>query len=1170
MTDLNEKGTGTDSAKRDASRRRVVLGKEFGPWEREDERLLSGNVEKDRRMTMNIRKTLDQCFFAISRLCVPAVRPRVGCGLAALLAALFACSAFAGNSVVFSVDTRVGPRTPKDLEKITYSTRWNGGEYAKVSVNGIELGNFTAPAEALLDWNTSVLPNGDYTLTHSDGVEDLTATFRVAGSFDPVFEINGSADWADSVSYQGTYDGKAHGIQVDVTSPTENVTVTYALAKDGPFESTNPTWTNAGTNTVWFKVEAPYYPTLLTNTVVAISPKALTDAMVSQPADATYAGTAIEPAVTITDGTPSIITADDYAIAYSDNTDAGTAMVTVTGKRNYAGSVTKQFTIEKADIVIPGEGGGESSKPDIVPPENPGPADPISKYDYSGEYDGVGHTIDTAALKALTVATDDPLTIGYSLTKDGTFGADPLLFTDVCATSIWYKLSASNYNDYPHEAKVTITKRPISNVTVGAIADQTYTGSPIKPDVTVTDGEPSIIGSDDYAVSYENNVNAGTNALAIVSATADGNYISAVTNAFTIKPAPILPGGQEPDIVPGTGAGKTSNYDYVGMYDGLGHTIDTNALNALSIGTEVTLTVSYSLSKEGTYGAEPLLFTDVCATSIWYRLSAPNYADYVHEAAVTITNAVVASPTVASKVYDGQLQTADIEDTDLYTVTANAGGTSAGVYPVELTLVDDVNYVWSTTNSATVMVPFKIVQATNRWTTTPSIGSWTYGETACVPTAASQFGTPAITYSGTTTDGAAVSDAASVSGAGSYRANFSVAETSDYTGLSTNIAFTISRATLDDGTSSGGTAVGPVVVAKGYEGLYDGEGHSITVRVDRAGSEAFTIKYATAEAGTYSETLPLYTNAVSTSVWFKVESPNYKTFPGSRQVVITRFARLDGGIAWTFSRATATYFAQLKVTCTNGLGTGIDRLRFVFADRKAGDITLASLWNSHPSKRCAVEKTEDFGGETYRYVELDPSKIVSEGTEVVYGVSDLSSKRIPVNERIIELFVAKRVPPSGGNETAAGVDDFVGYLVWETGGETLSIPLVAGEAARTALRSSSLAMATPVSAATLNMAMAVGTPIEYGESPYCELQDFSVGKDSICGKVGVGAKGVGEKTRGAIGPNATVVLLGACNLGEPFEECGKMDVRDDGTFVFPKPEKFRFFKIRLGAAEIVR
>ena len=62
----------------------------------------------------------------------------------------------------------------------------------------------------------------------------------------------------------------------------------------------------------------------------------------------TAAGNEIEFTVEETSG----IEAADYDVTYSNNVNAGTATITLTGKRNYTGNVTKDFTIKKADLTI--------------------------------------------------------------------------------------------------------------------------------------------------------------------------------------------------------------------------------------------------------------------------------------------------------------------------------------------------------------------------------------------------------------------------------------------------------------------------------------------------------------------------------------------------------------------------------------------------------------------------------------------------------------------------------------------------------------------------------------------------------------------------------------------------------------------------------------------------
>ena len=54
---------------------------------------------------------------------------------------------------------------------------------------------------------------------------------------------------------------------------------------------------------------------------------------------------------------------------------------------------------------------------------------------------------------------------------------------------------------------LTVTlKRDIRSCDIANIDDQTYTGSAIEPDVTVTDGETTLTLGTDYEVAYSNNI----------------------------------------------------------------------------------------------------------------------------------------------------------------------------------------------------------------------------------------------------------------------------------------------------------------------------------------------------------------------------------------------------------------------------------------------------------------------------------------------------------------------------------------------------------------------------------------------------------------------------------------------------------------------------------------
>ena len=100
--------------------------------------------------------------------------------------------------------------------------------------------------------------------------------------------------------------------------------------------------------------------------------------------------------------------------------------------------------------------------------------------------------------------------------------------------------------------RFTISPRNISEAMVEAIADQEYTGSPIKPTLTVTyNGAPLTFGTD-YTVEYTSNPNVGT-ATATIKAKTGGNFIGEKAVTFKIKAKAITP------VVTVTGS-----YEYTG------------------------------------------------------------------------------------------------------------------------------------------------------------------------------------------------------------------------------------------------------------------------------------------------------------------------------------------------------------------------------------------------------------------------------------------------------------------------------------------------------------------------------------------------------------------------------------------------------------------------------
>ena len=252
-----------------------------------------------------------------------------------------------------------------------------------------------------------------------------------------------------------------------------------------------------------------------------------------------------------------------------------------------------------------------------------------------------------------------------------------------------------------------------------------------------------------------------------------------------------------------------------------------------------------------------------------------------------MTKAEVEVPTLASKPYNGEVQTADVPESELYTVYSNDGGKDVGEHPVMLRLRDSKNYKWAAKDGVTVTgsfasLAFRITKQDNEWTTEPSIASWRTDEQAREPVAAAKYGEVTVTYKGTLASGGAYESAFSPMNPGSYVACFSVKESEDYDGLYREVPFTVTEKTVE-----------PInVKATGYLGLYDGKGHSIALTVT-GGSGTPTITYAEAEGGPYTATNPAYIEVGVHTTWYRVEFPNFAPIEGSAVVSISKGA--DGG-----------------------------------------------------------------------------------------------------------------------------------------------------------------------------------------------------------------------------------------------------------------------------------
>lgn len=175
-----------------------------------------------------------------------------------------------------------------------------------------------------------------------------------------------------------------------------------------------------------------------------------------------YDGTAKTPEVTVKIGETTTLTKDtDYEVEYSNNTDAGPATVTITGRGEYANTSTSAtFTIAKKDVTA---------------------AVTIKEKTYDGKT--------TAEIDAVTVTgtvNNETLTYKTGLTaafEDANAGTDKAV--TLSGTPTFEGSVARNYNiTLPNDVKGTITPLALTKFALpGADIEKTYDGSAVSMSV---------------------------------------------------------------------------------------------------------------------------------------------------------------------------------------------------------------------------------------------------------------------------------------------------------------------------------------------------------------------------------------------------------------------------------------------------------------------------------------------------------------------------------------------------------------------------------------------------------------------------------------------------------------------------------------------------------------
>ncbi len=253
-----------------------------------------------------------------------------------------------------------------------------------------------------------------------------------------------------------TYDGKAQTADVDISMTTADKTTipafTYAATENGSYGSDIPTFIDAGEHTVYFRMTDPNgnHEMFSGSFTVTIGPKTVADPTIALTGNRTYTGAEIEPAVTVKDGS-AVILESEYTVSFSNNTNAGTATVTITDKDggNYTVSGSTTFEIAKAASSC------------TAPAAN------------TLTYNGNDQTL-------IAPGTATGGEIRYSLTENGAYSTAIPTGKNAGDYTVYYKVAGdANHNDtVPQSVTVTIGK---AAVTVTAESKSSRVGKDLQP-----------------------------------------------------------------------------------------------------------------------------------------------------------------------------------------------------------------------------------------------------------------------------------------------------------------------------------------------------------------------------------------------------------------------------------------------------------------------------------------------------------------------------------------------------------------------------------------------------------------------------------------------------------------------------------------------------------------
>ena len=314
-------------------------------------------------------------------------------------------------------------------------------------------GSLIAPNITVSCNDVELVKNTDYTVSYSNNKNVGTATISITGIGD----------------YTGTITKNFNIVARDISDttigsiPNQTYTgnsisalpvITYngaTLTKGTDYTLTYSNNVNVGTGTVTITGKGNFKGT--TSKTFSISARAMSDTSVANVSSQTYTGNGISPLPTITYNNKTLKKDTDYTLSYSNNINAGTATITITGKGNFTGTTSKTFSISARAMSYTSVAN-------------------ISSQTYTGN---VISPLPTITYNNKTLKKDTDYTLSYS--------------DNINAGTATITITGKGNFTGMTSMTFIITQKSAEKLNISEIANQIYTGKKIKPNVVITDTE---------------------------------------------------------------------------------------------------------------------------------------------------------------------------------------------------------------------------------------------------------------------------------------------------------------------------------------------------------------------------------------------------------------------------------------------------------------------------------------------------------------------------------------------------------------------------------------------------------------------------------------------------------------------------------------------------------